>query len=930
MADIPGLRRIFRLPWRSRRALDDDFQSEVDFHLEMRAEELAAKRGIDADEARAEALRQFGDVDDARSYIRAIDRRQESAIRRRESWSGWWQDLAHSVRSLRRSPGFSIVVILALALGIGSVTAIFTLLNATRLRPLSVPQPEQLVAFGDPTRVGTTEVGPPRTDIFSYPLYEALRDGSRIVPSLMASGFSSKLEIVRAAPANEPDAIAPAAGDAQEAEHPRGRLVSGNYFDVLRVAAHIGRTLTPEDDRARGASPVAVISHAYWQRGFEGSPSVLGRVLIVNRTPVTIVGVTPPEFDGEISGSRTDIWLPLTMQPLLLPNQEWLEDPTTSWLLLMGRLAPGVSPERAGEELTVLARRELSEVTGALSTEAAQNLSVPAAAAPRGFNNMPPELRTVLAMLFALAGLVLLVVAANVANLLLARASARSTEIGVRMALGAGRVRVVRHLLAESLLLGAAGGMLALLVIRVAHSLVVRRLEADGASLPVDLSIDARVFAFAAGLSVVTALLLGLVPALRVTGAGAGGVARGGGGTGSSGGRSVWGRRLPLSKLLVAGQVAVSLTLLSGAGLLVRSLDNLRTADFGMVEQELLIVALDLNPLGHTGARGELLRSRLAERLQAIPGVRAVAYSQNGLFSGIEGALGVEVDGESPPSDVEGTTNFDQVSAGYFRTIGARLLRGRGIEATDDERAPRVAVINESMARAYFATPDAVGRTFRVDTTRHTVVGVVADVRGQSLRATPTRRFYTPLAQGGEAGLVVFELRVDGDPARLRTAARNTVLEAEPLLRIRSIESLSSLMEESLGAQRLIASLAAIAGTLALALAALGLYGVMSYAIVRRTREFGVRMALGARPAEITGLVLRESLWLCAIGSALGIPASLLAARLLRHELTDVGLVDLPSLVLAVTVLAVTSALAAYRPARRAAGVEPRVALTSD
>jgi predicted permease len=818
-------------------------------------------------------------------------------------------------------------VVLALAFGIGATTAIFTLVDALLLRPLPVSRPEQLVGFGDQALVGVTNTGPPSTASFSYELYLALRDRTRLVSGLVASGYSSRFEVVVPDPLGAAGAAAARGGDAAP-ERARGRLVSGNYFAVLGVRAAAGRTLVPDDDRAPGAGPVAVISDGYWRRRFGRDPAVVGRTVLVNRTPITIVGVAAPGFAGEVAGTRMDVWMPLTMQPLLTPNQDWLHGRNTSWLLLFGRLRPGATPGQAGAELTLLARRAIAEGGGAPSDTLGAR--VEAYDARRGIFGAPKEVRPMLLTLLALALVVLLVVGANVANLLLARAVARRTEIGVRLAMGAGRLRVMRHLLAESVLLGAAAGVLAVLVVQGASALLTRQLGASGEPLPVDGTLGGRVLAFAAALSLATATVLGLVPAtqgtrvdlaaaLRSQGRGVAG--------GPSGGSLGSGRGLGLGRWLVVGQVSLSLVLLAGAGLLVRTAAHLGDLDVGVARDELLIVSVDANAAGYRGDRAQALYRQLAERLERLPGVRAVTYSQNGLFSGIEASATFQVDGFVARSADDTSAFTDQVGPGYFRTIGARIVRGRDVEARDDARSARVAVINESTARFYFGARDPIGQSFRIDTTRYTIVGVSADVIGRDLRAGPTRRLYTAIAQGGGGGLVVFELRIAGDPARLADAARRAVLAADAALRVRAAQPLAALMRESIAPQRVVASLAGVAGGLALALTALGLYGVMSYTIARRTNEFGLRMALGARPWDVTRMVLRETMGLVALGAAVGLPAALGAAQLLRHQLVGVGLVDPPTLAAALAVLVVVAAAAGYRPASRAANASPQSAL---
>jgi predicted permease len=894
-----------------------DFEGELRFHIEMRTAELVASRGLDEAAARVQALREFGDVEDARQYISAMDRHSDNAMRRRERMESIWQDVMRAWRSLRRKPGFAVVVVLALALGIGATTAVFTLVNAVLLRPLpGVSHPEQLVGFGDPSLTGINDNGPPRTDIFSYQLYTELRDGTQLVPTLFASGYSSRLDVILPEPT--------ASGG--EAERAAGRLVSGNYFEVLGVRTAVGRTLTMEDDRP-GAPPVAVISHSYWRRRFDLDPAVVGRTMLVNRAALTIVGVTPTGFVGEIGGRGADVWLPINVQPLILPNQNWLTDRNTNWLLLMGRLRPGATPAQAGVELTAMARQAIVAGAGASAAPDAATLSVAAYTAARGFVGVPQGFRSALISLLTLTGLVLLVVGANVANLLLARAATRQAEVGVHLALGASRLRVMRHLITESVLLGAIAGVLAILVLQSGKSLLLRQIESGGGSIPLDLSLDVRVVGFAAALTLVTSVLLGLTTAVRLTRVDLALALRSNvrGSSGDPLGGT--GRRLGLGKWLVIGQVAVSLVLLAGAGLLMRSVDNLRSRDVGLARDELLIVSVDAHAAGYNGAGLQAFIGQLAERMQAIPGVRAVSYSQNGIFSGIESRSTLQVPGYVARTAEDTSAYTDHVGAGYFRTIGARMLRGRDIETRDDARSPRVAVINEAMARFYFANRDPIGESFRVDTTRYEIVGVVADVLGQDLHSAAPRRYYTAIAQGDVGGLIVFELRMAGNPAQAADAARREVFAANSLLRVRTAQPLSNLMRESIMPEILLASLCGVAGGLALALAALGLYGVMTYAIARRTSEFGLRIALGARPSDVTRMVLRETMVLFLVGTAIGIPLALGVAVLLRHQLVGIGFIDVPTLITALVVLGASAFLAGYRPASRAGRVAPQTAI---
>ncbi len=924
-----GVRRVFAFPRRPARVLDAEVDEELAFHLDLRAAELAARGGLDAAAARAEALRQFGDVDDARRYIRALDARTEAATRRRELMDDLRRDLLHALRGLRRAPGFALVAVLALALGIGSVTSIATLVDAALLRPLPVADPGRLVAFGDPAAVGMTSTGPQRTDLYSYPLYEELRARARRVSGLLAVGRARRLDVVvPAAGAAAAAGAAPAAAGRGDAEQLRGALVSGNYFAVLGVRAAAGRTLAAADDRAPGAGGAAVISDAYWRRRFGRDPAAVGRTLLVNGAPLTVVGVAPRGFTGEAVGWAPDLWIPLAAQPAVMRNDDRLRGPdarSTSWLMLMGRLAPGATVAQAGAEMTALARQALADAAGGRLPDEARDAAVAARPGARGFSRVREEFRGPLAILLAATALVLLVVCANVANLLLARGAARRAEVGLRLALGAGRARLVRLLLAESAVLGAAAGALGVLLAWGGSALLVRT-AAAGAPVALAVAPDLRVLGFSAALSFATAALVGLVPATRAARVDLATTLRAHA-RGATGGALGGGRRFGLGGWLVAGQVALSLVLLVGAGLLVQSVRNLQRAPVGLARDRLLMVEVDTRAAGYEGERFHALCRALVGRLERVPGVQAATYSENGIFGGGEGWTTVHADGFVPRTADDTSANFDKVGPGYFGAVGARLLRGRELGPGDDARAPRVAVVNATMARFYFGGRDPVGRFLRVDTTRYQIVGVVGDVTDHDLRAEPARRLYLAMPQGAAVGGVVFAVRTAGDPARAAAAVRRAVLDADPALRVVDAQPLATLMRQSIARERLVARLAGVAGGVALVLAALGLYGVMTYAIVRRGGEFGVRAALGARPADVTRMVLRESLVLFAAGAAVGLPAALAAARLVRQQLVGVGVVDAPTLAGALLVLGATAAAAAYRPASRAARVAPSAAL---
>ncbi|HEX6052572.1 MAG TPA: ABC transporter permease, partial [Gemmatimonadaceae bacterium] len=844
------------------------------------------------------------------------------AVKRANYLAELRQDVGYALRALRGNLGFTVVIVLSLAIGIGANTAIFTLIDALLLRQLPVPNAHELVAVGDRRRVNSASDGSPRGDLYSFAQYEFMRGETRMVTGLAATGRTGRLDVVMG------DSGSTARGGA-EPEHPRGRLVSGNYFRVLGVPAWIGRTITTDDDRVANGAPVAVISHAYWQRRFGGDRGVIGRVVHVNRTPFTIIGVTPPGFHGEVVGRMSDIWMPLTMQPAIM-HRDWLTDRDAAWLLALGRLAPGISLEQAKVGLTQLVRQSLVETAPeSRAAREADKAEVPVESGARGFSSLRMYAASLGTLMVAVA-LVLLVVCANVANLLLARGAARGRELGVRMALGAGRGRLVRQLLTESLILAALGGALGLLFAVWGSRMLL--VLSGGAANPIalDVRLDGRVLWFTMGVTALTAILFGLVPAVRATRVDLASTLRSGGRGVASGLLGAPGR-LAIGKLLVVAQVSLSLILLVGTSMLVRSTRALGTVDVGLARDQLLIVTVDAAPTGQSGDRLAVLARTLLDRVRALPGVVAASFSENGIFSGTESMTTLQVEGFIARTDEDSSAFYDRVGPGYFSAIGARVLQGRDITANDDERAPRVAVINATMASFYFPRAQAVGRRVHIDSVWYQIVGVVADTKDHELRQAPVRRIYLPVFQSGPLPTqLTFELRTSGKPAQLVTPTRRALIGVHPSLLVLDNDPLTALMRHSIRQDTLVAQVASFFGALALALAALGLYGVMMYATLRRTSEFGLRLALGAEPRRIARMVLRETLVLVVGGTLVGLPVALATARLLRSQLFGVEPLDPPSIVIALTVLVVSAAVAGYAPARRAARVGPLVALRTD
>lgn len=902
----------------------DDVEREVDdelaFHLAMRTQQLT-ERGMDPEAARREALRQFGDLAQVRATLVTTDTERERTMRRSTMLEELGQDLRQALRQLRLHRGFALTVVLMLALGIGANTTIFTLVEAVLLRPLPVRDPGALVVLGDPARTSSFSfTDGPMAAMHSYETYQALRRDNTLVSGLLATGITARLDVA-------------IDGSTLEGDRPRGRFVSGNYFEVLGVRAALGRTLDSGADAAIGGAPVVTISHDYWMRRFDGNRGVVGREITINGARFTILGVTPPSFQGEIVGTPTDLWIPVTMRDVLFPNQPVLASTEAHWLLLIGRLKPGTSLAVAQAGFASLVKRQAELRFGAARAAEIQEMQVPVSSGARGISRVRASFGPLLLILMTGVGLLLLIVCANVANLLLARSVARAREMTVRLAIGAGRFRLVRQLLAESLVLALVGSVGGLAMAWYGSRLMLVLLGGnDGRGLPLEVRLDLPVLLFTATMAVLAVLLFGLVPALSGSRVDLASAMRAharavtGGGAGRRG-------RHSLGRLLIAGQVALSLVLLVGASLLVRSLSRLEHGDTGLDRDHLLVADVDRLGRGLRGARADTYLSDVSERLRGIPGVRGVSWSATGIFSGMEMNTAIQVAGFTARTPDDSIASFDHVSAGYVSATGARLLQGREFTVEDVAGQERVAMLNQTMARFYFGDRSPVGEYFRMDDTlAYRIVGVVADLKVTSLEAAPERRFYLPYrnpAQGGPDGLR-FQVRTSADPAAIVPQVRAALSAADPSMVVEEVEPLAALMRQSIRSERMVARLASGFGALALLLAAFGLYGVLTYAVSRRTGEIGLRVALGAQRRAVITMVLRDALVLVTLGVAVGAPLALAGGRLLANQLHGIGTMDPVSLAVALGALASTALVAATLPALRASRVTPLTALREE
>jgi predicted permease len=833
------------------------------------------------------------------------------------------QDFVYGVRLLAKSPGFTSVAVLSLALGIGANTAIFSLIDTVLLKMLPVKDPQQLVALTDPDSSGVN-IGTSRGDrnLLSNREFEALRDRTQVFSGMLA--VQSNMERSNASV------------DGKALEELQTRLVSGGYFTVLGASSLVGRTFTAADEHGPGSAPYAVISYAFWQRRFGGSPAALESRIHIGKADLNIIGVAQPHFLGENVGATPDLWIPLAMQPQIMPGRMWLEDnperiaEKVEWLQVIGRLKPGVSRKQAQANLDVIFKQIIAEEFSQLSRSEPDILkqNVVLHDAGNGVSSLRGHFADPLYVLMAVVALVLIIACANVANLLLARATSRQKEMGVRLALGASRPRIIRQFLTESLTLSIAGGLLGSLLALYGVRLLVAMVQRTAGSLMLDVRPDPRVLLFTIGVSLLTGLIFGFAPAWRSAGVNVGNTLKeaGRGLTGSS-------AKIGAGKMLVIGQIALSVMLLIGAGWFIRTLRNLENVDLGYRRDKIVLVRADFLSAGYTGNRLPIAYNEVRDRLSRIPGVRAVTYSENGLFSGTESGDLITVEGYKPKNSADAHARFDQAGPAYFATVGIPIMLGRDLGAQDVESGESVCVVNEAFAKFYFGGQNPIGKhvTDEFPDTRKTfaIVGVARDARDHSLRGDINRRFYLSAQQklGEFAPAMNFEIRTFGEPGAVIQAARKAILALDPSIPIENSQTLSAMLDDNLRQERIIAQLSGVFGGLALLLAAIGLYGVLSYAVAQRTSEIGIRMALGAQRGWVVRMVLRETAVLIVIGLALGVPASLACARLIQSKLFGLKAADPVTLGAALGIMTAVALLAGYLPARRASRVDPLVAL---
>jgi predicted permease len=824
---------------------------------------------------------------------------------------------------LARTPAVSLIAVLSLALGIGANTAIFSLIDTVMLKSLPVREPARLVLLSNPDASGIsvgTHGG--ERELFSYGEFEHIRDKQQVFDGMFAAQSEAERQSARI------DGGAP--------EDVRERLVSGAYFAVLGVTPLIGRAFGETDDRVPHGAPYAVISYPFWERRFGRSADVLGKRIEMGKASLSVIGVAPPGFFGETVGDPPDVWIPMMMQPDVQPGRNFLKDNETEvtrveWLQMMGRLKPGATLTQAQANIGLVFKQLLASYQIPNLSEdqrhALLNQTVKARAGGKGASSVRGDFGQPLMVLMALVGLVLLIACANIANLLLARAAGRQKEIAVRMALGASRMQLGAQIMTESILLGTAGGALGVGLAAMATRLLVR-LVAGGGQLRLDAHTDWRVLGFTAAVALATGILFGLAPALRATRIDVAPALK-------ENARGVTsGSRVTLGRALVTAQIAISLLLLIGAGLFVRTLRNLQNVDLGYARENLVVVRIDSLSAGYHGEAAVGLYNRLLDEIRAVPGVRNATYSDNGIFSGSSCGTQLYIEGFTPAKGARTGTRCEAIGPGYFSALGVPMMRGRELTLADMTPTSKVCVINQAMAKDFFEGRDPIGKHIKDlypgSKAEYEIVGVAQDFRTDSLRGKVVRHFYAPAANAIGEGVppgIEFEVRTVAAPGSVISAVRRKIQETDRTVPMEDIRTVEERLDRRVLQQRIIAELSSFFGVLALLLAAIGLYGVLSHAVARRTNEIGIRMAVGAGRGAVAWMVLREMLAMLAVGAAAGGTAAVGLSRLIASQMFGVKGSDPLTLAAAAATLAAIAVFASLFPAMRAARVDPMTAL---
>jgi predicted permease len=893
------LRRL-RMLFRGNR-FQNDLDEEIRLHVEMRVQ-ANVNAGMNTVNARREAYLQFGNP----TLLK-----EKSFMTWGWSWlESFVQDVSYGLRSMLRSPALTLVALLSLALGIGANTAIFSFLDAVMLRSLPVQQPEQLVLLGTGAWSGSTD-GWAVTELYSYPMFQAMRQQNKV--------FTDVASIM-----SHTDAGHGTVDHRGETEKIQSQLVSGNYFSMLGVPAFIGRTLNDADDSSEGDHPVAVISYNWWQHNFNGDPEILKHTVTIGTTVFNIVGVAVPEFFGTKVGEAPDVWIPLSMSKQVPPQWDAFKSKKDQTNYILARLKPGVTVQQAESNVNLIYNQTLRSFKGeSLSAKEEAGLKaahIPLTPIANGLSSLRGQFSLPLQILMGVTALVLLIACANIANLLLARSTARVREFAVRQALGAKRSRLVRMLLTESLLLALLGGGAGVVLASLADRLLLRMLSGGADTVPLDVSLNPRLLAFTFAVTVATAVLFGVIPAFRATRLELTDALKDGRGDASSGAKS------PLGKVLVVTQVALSLVLMVGATLFVRTLINLSHVDTGFMTEHVLRMDLDSSVMHMKSDDPRMVAffKEIEDRVNATPGVKSASFAsflfRQGSWNGTVRVAGMQTD-----DNVSARHNV--IGNRYFETMGIPLLAGRVFNEHDTKTSQNVGILSESMAKDLFpAGSSPIGHHYATGGNDIEVVGVVKDVKFGSLQEKKEYIDYIPNPQH-PWGYGTLAVRYTGDYESAARAVQNAVHSVNKTLPIDRVMTLDAQIQRSITNQRLIAQLSAFFGVLAVFLSCIGIYGLMSYVVSRRTNEIGIRMALGAGRSNVRWLVMREIVLLVTAGVAIGVPATWAGGRIIQKMLFGVQGTDGASLFASVAALLLVGLFAGYLPARRASRVDPMVAL---
>jgi predicted permease len=892
--------------------LEAEMEAELACHLESLTADLV-RAGNSPDEAARRARIALGAATVHKEGMRA-----SLGLR---WWDQFWADLRYGFRILRKSPGFTAIAVTSLALGIGANTAIFTVAKRVMFETLPVKRPHELrlltwvsgheqpvpPAWGD---VSSTPNGGLVSNAFSYPVLEELRRRTDVIADTIAFKDIQMTATID----GEPELVA-------------GEMVSGDAFDALGIAPILGRSFTRAEDAVPGQGPVAVISENYWAQRFGRSSSVLGKTISLNGVPMTVVGVGPAHFNGMQIGAMTQVFVPITMQPLIAPRAQrstasLLNNPQSWWVQILVRLRSDVPEAQAQAALDVVLRQ--TAMAALPKTPALDLIHLEMQPGDRGLDYLSGAYAEPSYVLLALAGFVLLLACVNLANLLLARAATRQREMSARLALGAGRGRILRQMLTESLMLSSLGGGAGLLLGFLGRNVLPRLLVTSVDSAAMQGNFDWRVLAFTAGISLATGILFGVAPAWRAMHVESGTALKDA--EHASAGRS----RMRLGKGLVVFQIALSAILLIGAGLFIRTLLNLSQTPLGFRADHLLLFRLNPPRARYTDAQGNALFQQLEQKFSGIPGVLSVSMSNIAIIG--DGQSGSTFHVLGTPADKEAIrVQANTVGKDFFATMGIPIVRGRDFNTSDTATSPKVAIVNAALARRFFANEDPIGKIFEIDPEDMEgpiqIVGVCPDTRYADLRSETPPTFFLDYRQSYGGGRPVFEIHTMAEPGSVLSAVRSAVASLDRDLPLIDVRTMRQQVETTTSNERVFAELTGGFGILALALACVGIYGIMAYSVANRRNEIGIRMALGAQPGQVRGMILRESTWLAVGGIVVGVGAALGLTRLVKSMLYGIQPWDPATLTAGVLILLAVALAAGWIPARRAARVQPMDAL---